>query len=88
MDSYIFSGRCLKNHKIFIFHFLSNLKKNYENFHKSSQNILFVVYWTLQKNFIAVCQQIGRSCDYHFKTVDPLGDGGEGMGWGWKFFWG
>ena len=50
MDSYIFSDRCLKNHKIFIFHFLSTFSEKLWKFSPNQvQNFLFVVFWTLHK---------------------------------------
>jgi hypothetical protein len=50
LDSYIFSDRCLKNHKIFIFHFLSTFSEKLWKFSSNHvQNFLFVVFWTLHK---------------------------------------
>ena len=55
IDTYIFSDRRSKNHKIFIFHFLSTFLEIFSGIY-----------------LISVCQLMGWSRDYHFKTIDEI----------------
>jgi hypothetical protein len=51
MDAYIFSDRCLKNHKIFIFNFLSTFLEILWKFSQNQdQNFLLVVFEFFIKN--------------------------------------